>query len=77
MYEWRIYLNIICTLNRRPLHVFIFKMKFKFSQRYIAKKIGAACNSRIPQANLHAGLNFVHAKKIAVIILFIFEIFVS
>ncbi len=54
-----------------------FKVKFKFSQRYIAKKIGAACNSRIPQANLHAGLNFVNTKKIAVIILFIFEIFVG
>ena len=25
--------------------------------------IGAACNSRIPQANLHAVLNFVHAKN--------------
>ena len=31
----------------------------------------------MPQANLHAGLNFVNAKKIAVIILFIFEIFVG
>ncbi len=35
--------------------------------------IGAACNSRIPLANLHAGLNFVHAI-IAAFILFKFEI---
>jgi hypothetical protein len=25
--------------------------------------IGAACNSRIPQANLHAVLNFIQAKN--------------
>ncbi len=35
----------------------------KFSEWYIANMIGAACNSRIPQANMHAVLNFVHAKK--------------
>jgi hypothetical protein len=33
---------------------------FKFPQRYFANMIGAALNSRIPQANLHAVLNFVH-----------------
>jgi hypothetical protein len=42
----------------------LFKFKFKFTQRYIANMIGAACNSRIPPANLHAGLNFVHAKNL-------------
>jgi hypothetical protein len=25
--------------------------------------IGSACNSQIPQANLHAALDFVHAKN--------------
>jgi hypothetical protein len=35
--------------------------------------IGAACNSGIPLANLHAVLNFVHAI-IAAFILFKFEI---
>ncbi len=39
--------------------VSIFNIQIKFSQRYIANIIGAACNSRIPQANLHAVLNFV------------------
>ncbi len=38
--------------------------------------IGAACSSRIPQANLYAGLNFVHAKNYRHFI-FIAEIFVS
>jgi hypothetical protein len=27
--------------------------------------IGAACNSRIPPANLHAGLNFVHVMNLS------------
>jgi hypothetical protein len=54
--------------------VFIFKILIKFSQRYIANEIGAAFNYRIPQANLHAVLNFVLAKK-CIIILFIFENF--
>ena len=44
--------------------VFIFKILIKFSQRYIANEIGAACNYWIPQANLHAGLNFVQAIKV-------------
>jgi hypothetical protein len=43
--------------------VFIFKIYIKFSQRYIAIEIGDACNYRIPQANLHAVLKFVHAIK--------------
>jgi hypothetical protein len=43
--------------------VALFKFKFKFYQRYIANMIGAACNYRTPQANLHAGLNFVHCKE--------------
>jgi hypothetical protein len=45
--------------------VSIFEFKFKLSQRYIANAIGAACNSRIPPANLHAGLNFVCAKNLS------------
>ncbi len=32
--------------------------------------IGAACNSRIPQANLHAVLNFLHAKNCSHYIIF-------
>jgi hypothetical protein len=40
--------------------VLIFLIQIKFSQRYIANIIGAVCNSRIPLANLHAVLNFVH-----------------
>jgi hypothetical protein len=43
----------------------IFKFKFKLFQRYIANMICAACNSRIPPANLHAGINFVHAKNLS------------
>ncbi len=43
----------------------IFKFILLFYQRYIANMIGAACNSRIPQANLHAGFNFVHAKNLS------------
>jgi hypothetical protein len=35
--------------------------------------IGIACNSQIPQANLHAVLNFVHAKAIVLLILESFE----
>jgi hypothetical protein len=35
----------------------------KFSQRYIANMIGAACNSRIRLANLNAELNFVNANN--------------
>ena len=47
----------------RFLKVFsIFEFKFKLSQRYIANAIGAACNLRIPPANLHAGLNFKPLK---------------
>jgi hypothetical protein len=42
--------------------VSIFKLEFKFCQWYIANMSGAACNSRIPQANLHEGLNCIHAK---------------
>jgi hypothetical protein len=38
--------------------------------------IGTACNSRIPQANLHAVLKFVH-ERIPSIILFIIESFVG
>ncbi len=51
---------------------------FEFTRRYIANMIGAACNSRIPQANLHAVLN-LYMQRIAAtaIILFIFESFVS
>jgi hypothetical protein len=46
----------------RPSYVYEPRMvnRFKVSQRYIANAIGAACNSRIPAANLHAGLNFVN-----------------
>jgi hypothetical protein len=40
-----------------------FKFKFKFSKGCVANNIGAACNSRIPSANLNAGLKFVHAKE--------------
>jgi hypothetical protein len=36
-----------------------FKLKFYFSQRYIANTIGAACNSRIPPATLQSVLDFV------------------
>ncbi len=43
--------------------LYFLKFKCKFSQRYIANMIGAACNSRIPPTNLNAGLNFVHAKN--------------
>jgi hypothetical protein len=40
--------------------------------------IGAACNSRILQANLHAALKFVLCtQRIPAIILFIFESFVG
>jgi hypothetical protein len=45
--------------------VSIFNFEFKLSQRYIANAIGAACNSRIPPANMHAGLNFVKAKNLS------------
>ncbi len=45
--------------------VSIFEFKFKVSQRYIANANGAACNSQIPAANLHAGLNFVNAKNLS------------
>jgi hypothetical protein len=31
--------------------------------------IGAACNSRIPLANLHAVLNFVHANNCSYILI--------
>ncbi len=44
--------------------VFIFKILIKVSQQYNAYQIGAACNYRIPQANLHAVLYFVHAKML-------------
>ncbi len=50
-------------VNRFLQVVSIFKFKVKLSQRYIANVISAACNSRIPPANLHAGLNFVNAKN--------------
>jgi hypothetical protein len=36
--------------------VSIFKFILLFYQWYIANMIGAACNSRIPQANLHVEL---------------------
>ncbi len=52
-------------VNRFLKVVSVFELKFKVSQRYIANAIGAACNSRIPAANLHAGLNFVNAKNIS------------
>jgi hypothetical protein len=45
--------------------VSIFNFIFQFRQQYIAKTIGAACNYPIPQANLHAGLSFVHAKNLS------------
>ncbi len=46
------------------LNVFsIFNFTFQFQQQYIAKTIGAACNYRIPRANLHAGLNFGTCKE--------------
>ncbi len=42
----------------------LFFLNFnKFSRRYIANMIGAACNSRIPQANFHAVLKFDHEKN--------------
>jgi hypothetical protein len=47
------FLNVVC----------FFKIVIKFSQRYIENMIGAACNSRIPLANLHAVLEFVHDKN--------------
>jgi hypothetical protein len=46
-------------VNRFLNVVSIFKFKFKFSQRYIANMIGAACNSRIPPATLQSVVNFV------------------
>jgi hypothetical protein len=52
-------------VNRFLKVVSIFEFKFKVSQRYIANAIGAASNSRIPAANLHAGLNFVNAKNLS------------
>ncbi len=60
------FLNVVCS----------FAILIKFSQRYIANMIGTACNSRIPQANLHAVLKFVH-ERIPSIILFIIESFVG
>jgi hypothetical protein len=44
-------------------NVVFFKIFIKFSKRYIANMIGAARHSWIPQANLHAALNFVHVKN--------------
>ncbi len=41
----------------------LYFFRFKFSLLYVANMIGTACNSRISQANLHLGLNFVHAKN--------------
>jgi hypothetical protein len=52
-------------VNRFLKVVSIFELKFKVSQRYFANAIGAACNSRIPAANLHAALNFVNAKNLS------------
>ncbi len=52
-------------VNRFLKVVSIFKFKFKLSQRYIANTIGAACNSRIPPANLRAGLSFVNARNLS------------
>jgi hypothetical protein len=43
----------------------------------VQNMIGVACNSKIPQANMHAVLNFVHAKIAAIILLFLFESFAS
>ncbi len=42
----------------------------------IAYMIDVAWKDRIPQANLHAGLNFVHVKNLSVEVL-IFETFVG
>jgi hypothetical protein len=44
--------------------VSIVKFILLFYQRYIANIIGAACSSRILQANLNAWFNFVHAKNL-------------
>ncbi len=46
------------------LSVVSHKFKLKFSVQYIAKIIIAACNSRIPQANLHVGLKFCTCKEL-------------
>jgi hypothetical protein len=40
-----------------------FKILILILSAVLQNMVGFACNYRIPQANLHAGLNFVHAKN--------------